>query len=258
MKKVYFALMTFLITSFLVACNSGEEQNANDSSGESSESQVENTENGNEAEKEDTTTDQGNGNETDTSDSKQLSESDIVGYELQIDLINEEKYDYSYDSQDNEYEIEVGNGNTQEITGEDAKADLEELRGFAHIDPNQPIDDMVEATLSHINIDITNLADYKLETNYKQGPQYSVEHRTAKGPGNGEILGFNLSVTKNNNDELEYDYERSGEAVIEKANGEETEGAHEEIEKLLENVKISSDQSFAEIKKKCTWTDRYQ
>lgn len=134
MKKVYFALMTFLITSFLVACNSGEEQNANDSSGESSESQVENTENGNEAEKEDTTTDQGNGNETDTSDSKQLSESDIVGYELQIDLINEEKYDYSYDSQDNEYEIEVGNGNTQEITGEDAKADLEELRGFAHID----------------------------------------------------------------------------------------------------------------------------
>lgn len=87
MKKVYFALMTFLITSFLVACNSGEEQNANDSSGESSESQVENTENGNEAEKEDTTTDQGNGNETDTSDSKQLSESDIVGYELQIDLL---------------------------------------------------------------------------------------------------------------------------------------------------------------------------
>ncbi|MBR7554853.1 YusW family protein [Allobacillus sp. GCM10007491] len=253
MKKIYFALITILITSLLVACGSDDEKQSDESSGESDEVQMENTENGDEstddAETEDSTAGQDNKDGANGSDSAQQSESDIVEYELQIDLINEEEYDYSYDSRDDEYKIEVGNGNKQDITGEQAKVDLEELRPFAHIDLEKPLNEMMEATLSHLNIDLTNLSDYDLETTYKQGPQYSIEHQKSKGPGNGEILDFNLSVTQKNKDEWEYDYERSGEAVIEKPNGEVTEGAHEEIEKLLEKVNISSEQSFDEIKK---------
>ncbi|MFC0015818.1 MULTISPECIES: YusW family protein [Allobacillus] len=252
MKKIYFALMTILITSLLVACGSNDGQKSDDSSGESADAQTENTENGNEstedAETEESTTGQNNDDGANGSVSAQQSESDIVEYELQIDLINEEEFDYSYDSQDDEYKIEIGNGNSQDITGEQAKTDLEELRPFAHIDPDKPLNEMMEATLSRLNIDLANLSDYDLETTYKQGPQYSIEHQKSKGPGNGEILDFNLSVTQNNNDEWEYDYERSGKAVIEQPNGDVTEGAHEEIEKMLEKVNISSEQSFDEIK----------
>ena len=259
MKKISLGLFSILISVFLVACGAGDDQGADDSSGEDSNAQSEEqSSDGSQTESEDGADENSDTTEesTDSSDpstdqqSGQVgshSEENIVDYELQIDLVEEQEYDYSYDTRNNEYEIEIGNGSEQELSGEQAKPDLEELLEFVHVDQSTPLNEMVEATLSHLEIDTRNLSEYEVETRYDDGLQLGIGHQGPMSPGNAQVNEFDLSLTFNDGNEWEYDYDRDGEVEIEKDNGDSSEDARQEIESLLENIDISAERSFEEM-----------
>ncbi|PKR77588.1 hypothetical protein CEY16_06520 [Halalkalibacillus sediminis] len=241
MNKLSILFVTFL---FLVACGTTEEptdNNSEDTSGEENQQEESNGETSNESEEDTSSKD-------DEKSESNAGTADVREFDLEVELSDDNEWDYDY-RRDNVEETKIERDNGDSVSGQKATSEIEELLSKISITTDRPLVDMKDEVLSAINLSSGEAKEFELETQLNSGEIIEFDHKGSQNTDPGAISEFGLSIDFNSQDSWEYEYEVNEEAEIERGN-EEVEGsqAKEEIESLLNNLDLTRQHSIEEMK----------
>ncbi|WP_018923139.1 YusW family protein [Salsuginibacillus kocurii] len=175
MKK---SVVGLTLISLLAAC--GDNTDTNDEMETADEEAVENIEEDEvELSKDEDDEDEGSDNEdveeNSDGDDHFLSLDEVEEFELEIELTDGTEYEYEFET-DDDAEVEIENGSDQDMEGDEANSEIEEL--FANVDfsSNRDESDIEADVLDFLEIDSSELNEFELEIKYTDGEEMDYEN----------------------------------------------------------------------------------
>lgn len=101
--------------------------------------------------------------------------SEIIDFELEIELNDNSKYDIEYEVRGTMFEAEYQIPESNTLYGEEAKAMIEPLLTKLELTPNMNKKKLKDQILSLYQLDENNIVDFDLEVKFKDGKKLEID-----------------------------------------------------------------------------------
>lgn len=176
---------------------------------------------------------------------------EVKEFELEVELLTNEEWNYDFDREDQEAEIEYENGTDSKRRGAEVFEEIEDLLASIQIDHQRSLSDMIDEILSYLEINQADLKEIDLKLKTYAGEKLGFKYHTAKSGQSDTIDEFEMDIEFSSRDEWEYDYDLDDQDFSVKYGHQDNlngQSARDEVERILSEVTIDLDQSIGELK----------
>lgn len=175
---------------------------------------------------------------------------EIKEFELNIELLTNEEWDYDFDREDQEAEIEHENGSDTKKSGREAFQEIEALLAAIKIDHERSINEMIDELVDYLALNREDLEKIDLALETYSGEELGFKYHTAKGNQSNVVNELDLDIEFLSGEEWAYEYELNDQDFsIEYSDQNDLHGedAKTEMEDILSEVTIDLDQSLGTL-----------
>lgn len=175
---------------------------------------------------------------------------DVNQFDLHIELLSNEEWDYDFDRRDQEADIEYENGSDSERQGAEVFQEIEDLLAAIEINHERSINEMIDEVLRFLEINRDDLKEIDLDIETDAREKIGFNYHIAERNESATVDEFKLDIEFTDRSEWDYEYELNDrEFSIEYSDRDNLSGqaAQDEMDRILSEVTIDLDQSIGDL-----------